>query len=86
MSTEKTNQSWGGRFSEPVDAFVANSLPAPVSFEPYRAIRDLAFQFRSGGLKPRAVTYQPGDWNKVEIVEGVESGLSLEATERALLV
>jgi hypothetical protein len=23
MSTEKTNQSWGGRFSEPVDAFVA---------------------------------------------------------------
>ena len=23
MSQEKTNQSWGGRFSEPVDAFVA---------------------------------------------------------------
>ncbi|WP_313731178.1 hypothetical protein, partial [Pseudomonas sp.] len=23
MSTDKTNQSWGGRFSEPVDAFVA---------------------------------------------------------------
>ncbi|WP_414813426.1 hypothetical protein, partial [Pseudomonas aeruginosa] len=22
MSVEKTNQSWGGRFSEPVDAFV----------------------------------------------------------------
>ncbi|MCL0190497.1 hypothetical protein M2T31_28760, partial [Klebsiella pneumoniae] len=23
MRVEKTNQSWGGRFSEPVDAFVA---------------------------------------------------------------
>ena len=32
MSTEKTNQSWGGRFSEPVDAFVAR-FTASVDFD-----------------------------------------------------
>jgi argininosuccinate lyase len=32
MSTEKTNQSWGGRFSEPVDAFVAR-FTASVEFD-----------------------------------------------------
>ena len=32
MSTDKTNQSWGGRFSEPVDAFVAR-FTASVSFD-----------------------------------------------------
>ncbi|MGE8183742.1 hypothetical protein, partial [Pseudomonas mandelii] len=32
MSTDKTNQSWGGRFSEPVDAFVAR-FTASVTFE-----------------------------------------------------
>ncbi|MFI8226681.1 argininosuccinate lyase, partial [Pseudomonas sp. NPDC085632] len=32
MSTDKTNQSWGGRFSEPVDAFVAR-FTACVSFD-----------------------------------------------------
>ena len=33
MSTDKTNQSWGGRFSEPVDAFVAR-FTASVTFDP----------------------------------------------------
>jgi len=32
MSTDKTNQSWGGRFSEPVDAFVAR-FTASVTFD-----------------------------------------------------
>ena len=32
MSNEKTNQSWGGRFSEPVDAFVAR-FTASVDFD-----------------------------------------------------
>ena len=32
MSSEKTNQSWGGRFSEPVDAFVAR-FTASVEFD-----------------------------------------------------
>lgn len=32
MSSEKTNQSWGGRFSEPVDAFVAR-FTASVDFD-----------------------------------------------------
>lgn len=32
MSKEKTNQSWGGRFSEPVDAFVAR-FTASVDFD-----------------------------------------------------
>ena len=32
MSTDKTNQSWGGRFSEPVDAFVAR-FTASVEFD-----------------------------------------------------
>lgn len=32
MSVEKTNQSWGGRFSEPVDAFVAR-FTASVDFD-----------------------------------------------------
>ncbi|HCA5796915.1 argininosuccinate lyase [Pseudomonas aeruginosa] len=32
MSLEKTNQSWGGRFSEPVDAFVAR-FTASVDFD-----------------------------------------------------
>lgn len=32
MSTDKTNQSWGGRFSEPVDAFVAR-FTASVNFD-----------------------------------------------------
>lgn len=32
MSTDKTNQSWGGRFSEPVDAFVAR-FTASVDFD-----------------------------------------------------
>ncbi|MEE4462742.1 lyase family protein, partial [Azotobacter chroococcum] len=32
MSAEKTNQSWGGRFSEPVDAFVAR-FTASVDFD-----------------------------------------------------
>lgn len=32
MSNEKTNQSWGGRFSEPVDAFVAR-FTASVNFD-----------------------------------------------------
>ncbi|WP_089360371.1 argininosuccinate lyase [Pseudomonas segetis] len=32
MSTEQTNQSWGGRFSEPVDAFVAR-FTASVEFD-----------------------------------------------------
>jgi argininosuccinate lyase len=32
MSQEKTNQSWGGRFSEPVDAFVAR-FTASVEFD-----------------------------------------------------
>jgi argininosuccinate lyase len=32
MSQEKTNQSWGGRFSEPVDAFVAR-FTASVDFD-----------------------------------------------------
>ena len=32
MSNEKTNQSWGGRFSEPVDAFVAR-FTASVEFD-----------------------------------------------------
>ncbi|MBG6472621.1 argininosuccinate lyase [Pseudomonas aeruginosa] len=32
MSVEKTNQSWGGRFSEPVDAFVAR-FTASVAFD-----------------------------------------------------
>ncbi|PZP21738.1 argininosuccinate lyase [Pseudomonas kuykendallii] len=32
MSAEKTNQSWGGRFSEPVDAFVAR-FTASVEFD-----------------------------------------------------
>lgn len=32
MSNEKTNQSWGGRFSEPVDAFVAR-FTASVQFD-----------------------------------------------------
>ncbi len=32
MSTDKTNQAWGGRFSEPVDAFVAR-FTASVDFD-----------------------------------------------------
>src|SRR3546814_15993018 len=32
MSTDKTTQSWGGRFSEPVDAFVAR-FTASVEFD-----------------------------------------------------
>ncbi|MFJ4197779.1 argininosuccinate lyase, partial [Pseudomonas sp. NPDC089534] len=32
MSTDKTNQSWGGRFSEPVDAFVAR-FTASVTYD-----------------------------------------------------
>ena len=46
MSSEKTNQSWGGRFSEPVDAFVAR-FAASVEFDKRLYRHDIMYSYRS---------------------------------------
>lgn len=67
------------------DAFLHASLAEPVAFEPYAAVRQYAYDIgRMGQVNSSVVSYQPGDWNKVEVVRNDDSGLSLEASERAL--
>lgn len=73
-----------GAAAPPDDAFFFASLPTPVSFDPHRAVRDWAFRFPRTGLSTFAPSWQPGDWNKVEVIQRGSGGLSLEPTERAL--
>lgn len=69
----------------PDDAFVGASFTAPVSFDPHRAAREWALTFgRLGGLGQAVASWQPGDFGKIEVVDRSSSGLSLEASERAL--
>lgn len=73
-----------GASPPPSEAFF-NADFAPVTFEPSGALRKYAFErARMGIVDPIVVSYQPGDWNKIEVVHHDDSGLSLEASERAL--
>lgn len=74
-----------GTGAPPNDAFYGASFTSPVSFDPHRAAREWALQFgRVGGLGMTVVSWQPGDFGKIEVIDRGASGLTLEATERAL--
>ena len=68
MSQDKTtNQSWGGRFSEPVDAFVAR-FTASVDFDQRLYKHDIqgsiahATMLAKVGVLTEAPPSQPGTW------------------------
>lgn len=73
-------------FSSSIDegTFVTASFDAPVHFEPYRAVREDAFARAATSYDLTVVSYQPGDWNKIEVVERSPSEVSLEASVRPL--
>ncbi|MFO0612637.1 MAG: hypothetical protein U0414_08625 [Polyangiaceae bacterium] len=73
-----------GAAPPPEDAYFVATLPAPLAFEPYRAVREFAFLFPRAGFSAYAPSWQPGDWNKVEVIQYAGGGLSLEPVERAL--
>lgn len=69
MSSEKTNQSWGGRFSEPVDAFVAR-FTASVDFDKRLYKHDIM-----GSLAHAKMLTQVGVLNEAELKD-IEQGLT----------
>jgi len=69
MSSEKTNQSWGGRFSEPVDAFVAR-FTASVDFDKRLYKHDIM-----GSLAHAKMLTQVGVLNEAELKD-IEHGLT----------
>ncbi|MFO0617289.1 MAG: hypothetical protein U0414_32130 [Polyangiaceae bacterium] len=69
----------------PEGAFVGADFDPPVHFEPLRAVREYAFaKAKERYYSEMVVSYQPGDWNKIEVVERDPSQYALEASERAL--
>lgn len=69
MSSEKTNQSWGGRFSEPVDAFVAR-FTASVDFDKRLYKHDIM-----GSLAHAKMLTQVGVLSEPEL-KAIEDGLT----------
>ncbi|NLD13821.1 MAG: argininosuccinate lyase [Gammaproteobacteria bacterium] len=69
QKTEQTNQSWGGRFSEPVDAFVAR-FTASVDFDQRLYRHDIM-----GSLAHAKMLTQVGVLNADEL-KAIEEGLS----------
>ena len=69
QNTEKTNQSWGGRFSEPVDAFVAR-FTASVDFDKRLYRHDIM-----GSLAHAKMLTQVGVLNQDEL-KAIEEGLA----------
>ncbi len=69
QNTEKTNQSWGGRFSEPVDAFVAR-FTASVDFDQRLYRHDIM-----GSLAHAKMLTKVGVLNADEL-KAIEEGLS----------
>lgn len=69
MSSEKTNQSWGGRFSEPVDAFVAR-FTASVDFDKRMYKHDIM-----GSLAHAKMLTEVGVLSEPEL-KAIEEGLT----------
>jgi hypothetical protein len=67
-------------------AFFYGSFDKPIGFEPNAAVRQYAYQFGrlDAVFSHPQISYQPGEPNKIEVLDRDATGLSLDATERVL--
>ena len=85
MSNEKTNQSWGGRFSEPVDAFVAR-FTASVDFDQRLYRHDIMGSIAHATMLAKVGVLTEGERDTViaglqSIEKEIESGQFVWSTE-----